>query len=163
MFRCCGINGTNSSSDIVLENFTVLPVSLSSVLLEWKVVPTDGYHCITSYDIQVSGPNGSQWGEQISGASNSYYFTGLQLTPFQEYTYCVIANLSHNQTGPAKQTLTVSLQGTLICAKFITMIICIIMLQVCVTLYLIQNPTLQQILVQLYDANKGMKYKLNGR
>ena len=36
--------------------------------------------------------------------------------------YCVTANLFHGQIGPAKQTLTVNLQGTLIYVKFITMI-----------------------------------------
>ena len=86
------------------------------MLLEWKVIPSDGHHCITSYIIQVSGPNGSQWEEEIPGENNSLYFTGLQLIPFQEYTYCVTANLLHGQIGPAKQTLTVNLQGTLIYA-----------------------------------------------
>ena len=36
--------------------------------------------------------------------------------------YCVTANLLRGQIGPAKQTLTVNLQGTLIYAKFFTMI-----------------------------------------
>ena len=103
----------NSSPDIVLENLTVVPVSLSSVLLEWKVVPTDGHHCITSYDIQIIGPNGSQWEEQIPGGNDSFHFTGIQLVPWQNYTCCVTANLDDNHIGPIQQTLTVELQGEL--------------------------------------------------
>ena len=116
----------NSPPDTVLENLTVVPVSLSSAQLEWKVVPTDGHHCITSYNIQITGPNGSQWEEEIPESNQSFHFTGLELMHLQNYTCCVTANLSHNQIGPIKQTITVELQGTLIYAKFITMIICII-------------------------------------
>ena len=126
MFRCSGIGGTNSSSDIALENLTVVRVSLSTVHLEWKVIPSNGHHCITNYNIQIAGPNGSQWEEEILGSSQSFLFTGLQLIHLQNYTCCVTANLYHNQIGPIKQTITVELQGTLIYAKFITMIVCII-------------------------------------
>ena len=56
------------NADITLDHLTVVPVSLSTVRLEWKVIPTDGHHCITSYNIQVSGPDGSQWGTQMPGS-----------------------------------------------------------------------------------------------
>ena len=82
----------------VLENLTVVPVSLSNVLLEWKVIPSDGYHCITSYDIQVSSPNGSQWEEHIPGGNHSFLFSGMQLEPSKEYTYSVTANILSTQT-----------------------------------------------------------------
>ena len=91
--------GTNSRSDVALENLTVVPDSSSSVELEWKVVPTDGHHCIRNYNIQIAGPNGSQWEVQIPGSNHSFRFTGIQLIPFQEYTYCVTANLLHGQIG----------------------------------------------------------------
>ena len=103
-----------SPPDIVLENLTVVPDSFSSILLEWKVVPTDGHHCITNYNIQITGSNGSQWEEQIPGSNHSFLFTGLELMHLQNYTCCVTANLSHNQIGPIKQTLTVELQGELL-------------------------------------------------
>ena len=102
----------NSSSDIALENLTVVPVSLSTVLLEWKVTPPDGHHCIRNYNIQIAGPNGSQWREEIPGTSQSFHFTGLQLIHLQNYTCCVTANLYHNRICPINQTLTVNLQGT---------------------------------------------------
>ena len=102
-----------SPPDTVLENLTAVPDSFSSVLLEWKVVPTDGHHCITGYNIQITGPNGSQWEEQIPGSSQSFHFTGIQLAPWQNYTCCVTANRSHNQIGPINQTITVELQGEL--------------------------------------------------
>ena len=105
---------TNSLSDVALENLTVVPVSLTSVLLEWEVTPTDGYYCIRNYNIQVSGPNGSLWEEQIPGENNSHYFTGLQLIPFQEYTYCVTANLLHGQVLKLTVNFT-ELQGGLTC------------------------------------------------
>ena len=101
----------NSPPGIVLENLTVVPDSLSSVELEWKVVPTDGHHCIRNYNIQIAGPNGSQWEEQISGSNHSFNFTGLQLIPFQEYTYCVTANLLHGQIGPKLCVNFTELQG----------------------------------------------------
>ena len=103
----------NSPPDIVLENLTVVPDSFSSVQLEWKVVPTDGHHCITHYNIQITGPNGSQWEEEIPGSSQSFHFTGIQLIYLQNYTCSITANLSHNQIGPIQQTLTVELQGEL--------------------------------------------------
>ena len=106
---------TNYPPDVALENLTVVPVSLSSVLLEWEVTPTDGYHCIRNYNIQVSGPNGSQWEEQIPGENNSYYFTGLQLTPLQDYTYCVTANLLHGQVDLKLIVNYTELQGVLTC------------------------------------------------
>ena len=106
---------TNYPPDVALENLTVVPVSLSSVLLEWEVTPTDGYHCIRNYNIQVSGPNGSQWGEEIPAANNSYYFTGLQLTPLQDYTYCVTANLLHGQVDLKLTVNFTELQGGLTC------------------------------------------------
>ena len=98
--------------DIVLENLTVVPVSLSTVLLEWKVIPSDGHHCITSYDIQVSSPNGSQWEERIPGGNQSFLLSGIQLEPLEEYTYSVNANIPSIQTGPTvKQTSLVEVQG----------------------------------------------------
>ena len=103
-----------SPPDIVIENFTVLPDSFSSVLLEWKVVPTDGHHCIANYDIQIIGSDGSQWEEQIPGGNDSFHFTGLQLMHLQNFTCSITANLSHNQIGPIQQTLTVELQGELL-------------------------------------------------
>ena len=106
---------TNYPPDVALENLTVVPVSLSSVLLEWEVTPTDGYHCIRNYNIEVSGPNGSQWEEQIPGENNSYYFTGLQLTPLQDYTYCVTANLLHGQVDLKLTVNYTELQGVLTC------------------------------------------------
>ena len=102
----------NSQPDIVLENLTVVPNSLSSVQLEWKVIPTDGHHCIRNYNIQITGPNGSQWEEQIPGSNHSFCFTRLQLILSQNYTCCVTANLSHSQIT-LKQTITVDLQGEL--------------------------------------------------
>ena len=105
---------SNSLSDVALENLTVVPVSFSTVLLEWEVIPSNGHHCIRNYNIQVSGPNESQWEEEISGANNSYYFTGLQLIPLQEYTYCVTANLLHG--GQIELTVNFTeLQGVLTC------------------------------------------------
>ena len=101
----------NYSAGIVLENLTVVPDSPSSVELEWKVFPTDGPNCIRNYSIQIAGPNGSQWEEQIPGSNHSFHFNGLQLIPLQEYIYCVTANLLHGQIVPIKQTLTVDLQG----------------------------------------------------
>ena len=103
----------NSPPDIVLENLTVVPDSSSSVELEWKVVPSDGHYCIRNYNIQMTGPNGSQWEEDIPGSQHSFRFTGLQLIHLQNSTYCVTANLDHNQIGPIKQTITVELQGEL--------------------------------------------------
>ena len=97
---------------IVLENLTVVPVSLSIMLVEWKVIPSDGHHCITSYDIQVSSPNGSQWEEHIPGGNHSFLLSGIQLEPLEEYTYCVTANIPSIQTGPTvKQTSIVEVQG----------------------------------------------------
>ena len=102
-----------SPPDTVLENLTAVPDSFSSVLLEWKFVPTDGHYCITSYNIQITGPNGTQWEEQIPGGNDSFHFTGLELMHLQNYTCCVTANLFHNQIGPINQTITVELQGEL--------------------------------------------------
>ena len=102
-----------SQPDIFIENFTVVPNSSSSVLLEWKVMPTDGHHCITSYNIQISSPEGSQWKEHIPGSNHSFRFTGIQLIHLQNYTCWVTANLYHNQIVPIKQTITVELQGEL--------------------------------------------------
>ena len=102
---------SNSPPGIVLENLTVAPDSPSSVELEWKVIPTDGHYCIRNYNIQIAGPNGSQREEQIPGSNQSFHFTGLQLIPLQELTYCVTANLLRGQSDPIKQTLTVDLQG----------------------------------------------------
>ena len=102
-----------SPPDTVLENLTAVPDSFSSVLLEWKVVPTDGHHCITSYSIQITGSNGSQWEEQIPGGNDSFHFTGLQLMHLQNYTCSITANLDHKQIGPINQTITVELQGEL--------------------------------------------------
>ena len=104
----------NSLPDVVLENFTVVPDSFSSVLLEWRVTPSDGYHCIRNYNIQITGPNGSQWEEEIPGSNHSFHFTGIQLIRLQNYTCCVTAmNLDHNQITSIKQTITVELQGEL--------------------------------------------------
>ena len=97
---------------IVLENLTVVPVSLWTVLLEWKVIPSDGHHCITSYGIQVSGRDGSQWGAQTSGRNHSFLLSGMKLEPLEEYTYCVTAIIPSTQTGPTvKQTSLVEVQG----------------------------------------------------
>ena len=104
----------NSPPDIVLENFTAVPDSFSSVQLEWKVVPSDGHHCIRNYSIQITGPNGSHWEDEIPGSSQSFLFTGLELLHLQNYTCSITANLSHNQIGPINQTLTVELQGELL-------------------------------------------------
>ena len=101
-------------TDITLEHLTVVPVSLSTVLLEWKVVPTDGHHCIKNYNIQVSGPNGSQLETKISGNNHPFplKLSEMQLIPSVEYTYCVTANISSTQASPtAKLTSTVNLQG----------------------------------------------------
>ena len=102
-----------SPPDTVLENLTAVPDSFSTTLLEWKVTPSDGHHCITNYNIQITGPNGSQWEEQIPGGNDSFHFTGIQLVPWQNYTCSITANLSHNQIGPIQQTITVELQGEL--------------------------------------------------
>ena len=104
----------NSPPDIVLENLTVVPDSFSTVLLEWKVTPSDGHYCIRNYSIQINGPNGSQWEEEIPETSQSFHFTGIQLVHLQNYTCSITANLSHNQIGPINQTLTVELQGELL-------------------------------------------------
>ena len=99
-------------TDITLEHLTVVPVSLSTVLLEWKLIPSDGHHCITSYKIQVSSPNGSQWEEQIPGGNHSFLLSGIQLEPLEEYTYRVTANIPSTQTGPTvRQTSLVEVQG----------------------------------------------------
>ena len=90
---------TNSPPDVALENFTVVPEPNSTVLLGWKVTPTDGHYCIRNYNIQIAGPNGSQWEEQIPGSQHSFHLTGLQLLPLEEYTYCVTANLLRGQIG----------------------------------------------------------------
>ena len=115
----------NSPPDIVVENFTVVPDSSSSVELEWKVTPTNGHHCIRNYNIQIAGPNGSQWEEEIPGSNQSFRFTRLQMMHLQNYTYFVTANLDHSQIGPIKQTLTVELQGELmnnvqVCCKLVS-------------------------------------------
>ena len=109
----------NSPLDIV-NNLTVVPDSSSSVLMEWKVVPTDGHHCITSYNIQITGPNRSQWEEEIPGSNQSFRFTGLQLMHLQNYTCCVTAYLDHNQIASIKQTITVELQGELIITSIVS-------------------------------------------
>ena len=97
---------------IVLENLTVVPVSLSIVLVEWKVIPSDGHHCITSYNIQVFSPNGTQWGAQTPGRNQSFLLSGMQLEPLEEYTYCVTANIPSTQTGPTvKQISLGEVQG----------------------------------------------------
>ena len=99
-------------ADITLEHLTVLPLTLSIVLLEWKVIPTDGHHCITSYNIQVSGPNGSQWETQIPGGNNSFLLSGMQLESLEEYTYSVTGNIPSIQSGPTvNQTSLVEVQG----------------------------------------------------
>ena len=115
MLMCCiyDLLLVNSPPDIVLENFTVVPDTFSSLQLEWRVIPTDGHYCIRNYNIQITGPNGSQWEEEIPGSNRSFHFTGLQLILLQNYTCCVTAKLYHNQIGPIKQTITVELQGEL--------------------------------------------------
>ena len=101
-----------SPPDVALENLTVVPVSLSSAQLEWKVIPPDGHHCITSYNIQVSGPNGLQWEEHIPGGNNSFLLSGMKLEPLKEYTCYVTANISSTHTGPTvNQTSLVEDQG----------------------------------------------------
>ena len=112
-FACCN-DISCSFSAIVLENLTVVPDSLSSVFLEWDVNPTDGYHCITDYTIQVTSQNGSQWEAQTPGNISSFLLSGLRLTPLQEYTYCITANIPPNQVGPTvKEISTVELYGML--------------------------------------------------
>ena len=86
----------DSHADITLEDLTVVPLNLSTVQLEWKVVPTDGHHCITGYSIRVSGQNESQ----IEGENNSFLLSGVQLEPLKEYTYSVTANIPSTHTGP---------------------------------------------------------------
>ena len=82
------------------------------MLLEWKVIPTDGHHCIKSYDIQVSGPNASEREEHIPGGNNSFLLSGMKLEPLKEYTYSVTANISSTHTGPTvNQTSLVEVQG----------------------------------------------------
>ena len=102
-----------SPPDTVLENLTAVPVSLSTVLLEWKVTPSDGHHCIRNYSIQITGSNGTQWEEEIPGGNDSFHFTGIQLVHLQNYTCSITANLYQNQIGPINQTITVELQGEL--------------------------------------------------
>ena len=109
----CFYTCTKSPPDVALENFTVVPEPNSTVQLDWKVSPTDGHQCIRNYNIQIAGPNGSQWQEEIPGSQHSYHFIGIQLLPFQEYTYCVTANLLYGQIG-LKLTLNfIELQGGL--------------------------------------------------
>ena len=112
----------NSPPDVVLENLTVVPDSFSSVQLEWKVTPSDGHHCIRNYRIEMTGPNGSQWEEEIPGSNHSFLLSGLQLMHLRNYTCCVTANLSHIQIGPIKQTITVELQGEFmqVCCKSVS-------------------------------------------
>ena len=101
------------SSDVTLENLTVVPVSLSTVLLRWNINPTNGHHCIVNFSIQVSDKDGSRWKAQTLGNNKSFLLTELQLTPLKEYTYCITANTIHpNQAGPTvKQKSTVELHG----------------------------------------------------
>ena len=103
------------NADIMLDHLTVAPVSLSTVLLEWKVIPSDRYHCITSYNIQVSGPDGLQWKEHIPVGNQSFNFIGLQLIQLQEYTYCVTANLLRGQIHLKLTVNFTELQGGLKC------------------------------------------------
>ena len=99
-------------ADITLEHLTVVPLTRSTVQLEWKVVPTDGHHCITGYSIKFFGSNGSQWETQIPGGNNSFLLSGVQLEPSKEYTYSVTANIPSIQTGPTvKHTSLVEVQG----------------------------------------------------
>ena len=83
------------------------------MLLEWKVTPTDRHYCIRNYNIRVFGPNGSLWEEQIPGGNESYYFTGLQLISFQEYTYYVTDHLSYDQIDLKLTVNFTELQGGL--------------------------------------------------
>ena len=93
----------------------MVPDSLSSVFLGWDVNPTDGYQCISSYNIQVTSQNGSQWGAQISGMNSSFLMSGLNLVPLEEYTYCVTANIHPSQVGPSvKHVSSVKLHGRLV-------------------------------------------------
>ena len=124
MLMCCiyDLLLVHSPPDIVLENFKVVPDSSSSVQLGWKVTPTDGHYCIRNYNIQIAGPNGSQWEEEIPGSNHSFHFAGLQLMHLQNYTCCVTANPDHNQIAPIKQTLIVELQGEFmqVCCKSVS-------------------------------------------
>ena len=112
----------NSLSDVALESLTVVPDSPLSVELEWKVDPSDGHHCIRNYNIQIAGPNGSQWEEHIPGSRHTLNFTDLQLIPFQEYTYCVTANLLRGQIVLKLTANFIELEGGLKCDKVITML-----------------------------------------
>ena len=111
----CFYTCTNPSPDVALENFTVVPKPNSTVQLGWKVTPTDGQRCIRNYNIQITGPNGSQWEEKIPGNRHSYHFTEIQLLPLQEYTYCVAANLLRGQIDLRLTVNFTELQGGLKC------------------------------------------------
>jgi len=99
--------------NVTLENLTVVPVSLSTVLLRWNINPTNGHHCVVNFTIQVSDKDGSLWRAQTPGNNKSFLLTELQLTPLKEYTYCITANTIHpNQAGPTvKQKSTMELHG----------------------------------------------------
>jgi len=101
------------SSDVTLENLTVVPVSLSTVRLRWNINPTNGHHCVVNFTIQVTDKDGSLWRAQTLGNNKSFLLTELQLTPLKEYTYCITANTIHpNQAGPTvKQKSTMELHG----------------------------------------------------
>ena len=99
-------------ADITLGHLTVVQVSLSTVLLEWNVIPTDGHHCIKNYNIQVSDRNGSQWRAQIPGRNHSFLLSEMQLEAWEEYTYYVTANIQSAQASlTVSQKSIVEVQG----------------------------------------------------
>ena len=162
--------------DITLGHLTVVPFSLSTVLLEWKVIPSDGHHCITSYNIQVSGRDGSQWGAQTPGRNHSFLLSGMQLEPLEEYTYCVTVNIPSTQTGPfknvspsVKQTSIVIFQGMhhksySPCRWWLCSFYCLMLGYNSTMHTYIQNLTLQLTsLLWWLVAVKVIKSRLNGR
>ena len=57
--------------------------------------------------------------EQIPEGKHSFHFTGLQVIPFQEYTYCVTANTPYGQIDLKLTVNFTELQGGLKCDSVI--------------------------------------------
>ena len=57
--------------------------------------------------------------EQIPEGKHSFHFTGLQVIPFQEYTYCVTANTPYGQIDLKLTVNFTELQGGLKCDSII--------------------------------------------
>ena len=94
-------------------------------------------------------------GEEIPGTSQSFRFTGIQLIPIQEYTCCITANFVHGQISYSLNANFTELQGGWKCHI-------VVMIKLVLSSFT-QNLILQQISVQLSNANKGMKSKLTDR